>query len=370
MLRTGAKELFTVLLAVLVSNPSIMIAASTEAAPRNVLGSIASHGSVRVGETQMPAEGTLFAGDRVETTNGSALIQYRDGARIVLVGQSQADFAPAHVQLSKGLMTFQTVSGDGLVFAASTLRLEPASPRTAANVTVNDNKATVAVTEGTLKVVDPSGVQLASLRVGDARLFEEAPASSPEPAAAAPPAAPPQSGGAGSSASSNHKWLLALGVAAAGTAVGVAALVRANDANSHSDSQAALVSQIQAQNAALTSQVSSLRAQAASVNSFLSSLSAASAQQQAALVDLSATLADLATIESQLSALQQQTSQLLTQIAQNGGQATSAQLAQLQSLLSQQSGFNTRLQSDTAKITADSTTIRNNAPPPFSPTAP
>ena len=100
-------------------------------------------------------------------------------------------------------MSFQTAAGSAMVFAVSTLRLEPSTAKAAANVTLKDSKASVAVTEGTLNVVDPSGVQLASLHAGDARLFEEAAAAVPGPAsspAAAPPVAPPQG-----SSSSNHK---------------------------------------------------------------------------------------------------------------------------------------------------------------------
>ena len=96
------------------------------AAQKKVLGSIAAHGSVQVGDVLSPDRGTLFAGDRIKTNNGGALVQYR----------------------------------------------------TATNVTIYDGKASIAVTEGALMVVGPLGVQLGLLNAGDARLFEEVPAVS------------------------------------------------------------------------------------------------------------------------------------------------------------------------------------------------
>ena len=76
-------------------------------------------------------------------------------------------------------MLFRTVSGNGPAFAASTLRLEPATTNTVVHVTLEDNKANVSVTEGILNIVDPSGVQLASLSAGQAGVFQEASAALP-----------------------------------------------------------------------------------------------------------------------------------------------------------------------------------------------
>ena len=84
MLRLGCRDLLALLLSVLLLNPPSIMASSTESAPHGILGSITSHGSVRVGEVPVPTDGTLFSGDRVQTNNGSAVIQYRDGARIML----------------------------------------------------------------------------------------------------------------------------------------------------------------------------------------------------------------------------------------------------------------------------------------------
>jgi hypothetical protein len=229
MLKLGCRDLLALILSVLVLNPPSIVAASGGTPPQSILGFITSRGSVRVGEMAVPSEGTLFSGDRVQTNSGVAVIQYRDGARIMLASESVANFALARMQLEKGLMSFQTVAGKGMVFAVSTLRLEPATAKAAANVTFKDSKANVAVTEGTLKVVDPSGVQLASLNAGDARLFEAVAGAVPGPAsspAAAAPAAPPQ-GGAGSS-SFNYKWLI---VAVVPPAIGLGAyfIVRAKE---------------------------------------------------------------------------------------------------------------------------------------------
>ncbi|MBI2817548.1 MAG: hypothetical protein HYX72_11470 [Acidobacteria bacterium] len=292
------------------------------------------------------------------------MIQYRQGVRVSLASESIADFTPAGVQLERGFMNFQTVSS-GIVFSASTLRLEPATVKTSGNVSFQGSKASVSVAEGTLKVIDPSGVQLASLSAGEARLFEEAAAtaaSASAPSAAAAPAAPPQGGQ--TSSDSSRKWLIGVGVAVVGTSLGVAGLVRANDANSRADSQAATISQVQSQNAALatqvaqvqsqnaalSTQVTALRAQAAALSAQLVSLASQSNQVKAIQAELAAQLAELSKAEAQLSAAQQQTTQLVMQIASQGGQATPAQLQQLQSLSSIMLVINTQLGVITTKI--------------------
>lgn len=74
-------------------------------------------------------------------------------------------------------------------FAVSTLRLEPATAVSVATVTLQDKKASVSVTEGTLNIVDPTGVQLASLSAGQAGVFQEASAALPAQAAGGPASA-------------------------------------------------------------------------------------------------------------------------------------------------------------------------------------
>ena len=150
-----------------------------ETTPRSVLGSVISRGTVRVGETLVLSLGALFPGDQVQTNLGSALVQYQQGLRVLLATESSAHFTSSHVQLQRGQMVFRTVSGSGPAFAASTLRLEPATTKTIAQVSLQDKKASVVVTEGTLNIVDPSGVQLASLSAGQASVFQEASAALP-----------------------------------------------------------------------------------------------------------------------------------------------------------------------------------------------
>ena len=59
-----------------------------------MLGSIAATGPVQVGDISVPAAGTLFAGDRVTTHNGSAVIQYKAGARVVSYVFDMGDWQP------------------------------------------------------------------------------------------------------------------------------------------------------------------------------------------------------------------------------------------------------------------------------------
>ena len=330
MFKFWGREFTALLLTLLIATPPRIAGAANGPVARAAVGSIESRGAVRIGEVLTPSQNTLFAGDRVQTNNGGAVIQYRQGSRVVLASETVADFAPARVQLEKGLMTFETASNSGMIFAASTLRLEPASSKTAANVTFTNSKASIAVTQGTLKVVDPSGLQLASLNAGEARMFEEALAT-PEPASASSPspsapAAPPQAGGG----NGGHKWVLALGAAVVGVSLGVAGIVRANDANSRADSSASTLAQVQSQNAALATQVQAAQASAAALQARLNAIGANAAAVASISASLSAQIAILGQAQSQLN-------NIVSQLA--AGQITSAQAAQqlaaLQSIITQ-----------------------------------
>lgn len=337
MLKSNTRVFLSLLLSLLIVNPSGLLAASTPvAAPRSALGSIESYGAVRVDEILVPAEATLFAGDRVQTNNGGAVVQYRKGARVSMATESVADFAAERVQLEKGLMRFET-SSNGITFAASTLLLKPTAAKTIANVTLRDSKASVSVTEGTLKVMNPSGVLLASLNAGDARMFEEAPDSAPaSPSASAPsPGAPPPAVNSGQSTAAicsscgGNKWLIGVGAGVVGLGLGIAALVHANDANSNANASASAAAQAGSQSAALATQLNALNAQAAALQAQLNAAVSASNQEKSLDAQLAAQVAALSQVQAQLSTL-------LSQIAAQGGQATPAQLTQLQALASQE----------------------------------
>ena len=327
MLKMNAKQLMAILLSLLLVQPMPMAAGTVAPnSSRTVLGSINSRGPVQVGSVPVPGMSTLFSGDVVRTDAGSAVIQYRDGVRVVLGGATEASFTADQVALQKGLMSFDT-RAEGPAFAASTLRLEPTSARSSANVTLGDHQASVAVTEGTVNVVDPSGALLASLAAGEARLFAEAPAAEPAPAAAAPAAAAPQMGGSG-----GNGWLLALGVGIVGTSLGIAGLVRANNANDRADEAEAAATAAASQVASLQSSITALNTQLTSVQSQLTSLQATVSAGNPLLAQLASALANVNQLQSQLLSTQNQLNQLLTSIAAQGGVPTAAQLSQLQSL--------------------------------------
>jgi len=269
----------------------------------------------------------------VQTNNGGAVVQYRKGVRVSLAAESVADFASARVQLEKGLMRFET-SSNGVTFAASTLRLEPTTVRTVGNVTLRDSKASVSVTEGTLKVVDPSGVQLASLNAGEARLFEEGPDSTPaSPSASAKsPSTPPSSGPPStstSSQSSKHKWLIAAGMGVAGLTVGLGLGLHGSNSNSsNAGASASLGVQAQSQSAAIATQLNALNSQAASLKALLDAASSSSSQAKSLDAQLAAQQALLTQAQAELAALN-------AQINSQGGQATPTQISELQSLAGQ-----------------------------------
>ena len=146
MLKLRMKQTLALFLAGLLVYPMPIAAA-----PGAALGSVTPRGVVNVDNVRVPGMSALFSGDQVRTGAGSALIQYEDGARVVLGLESQASFSSSRVELKQGQMSFSTKAG-GPLFAASTLRIEPVGSKSAADVTYMDHKATVAVTEGVFRV--------------------------------------------------------------------------------------------------------------------------------------------------------------------------------------------------------------------------
>jgi len=322
MFKMNTQQLVAVLLSLLLAHPGPLAAAEPATVSRTVLGSITARGSVLVGETPMPGAGTIFSGDQVQTRTGSALIQYQQGARVLLASNTLANFSDGRVQLQEGSMSFRTAAAGGPAFAASTLRLEPAAEQSEASVTLNGKSASVMVTAGTVNVLDPSGVQLASLRSGEARLFEEAAAGLP-PAAA--PAAPPQGG---SSSGGSRTWLIGLGAGLAGAAIGIAGFVRANDSDDRADEAEARLTAAEGQVSEIQSQNAALQAEAAALQAQIASLQASAAEQSSLLAQVNSKQAEVNAIQAQLIGL-------FNQVAAQGGVATPAQIQQLQSLSSQ-----------------------------------
>lgn len=357
MLKWNVQQMLGVLLSGLLIHPAPMSAEPVMSAPpAAVLGSITSYGSVYVGDVSVPSESTLFAGDQVSTRLGSAVIQYKEGARVLLAVGSEAQFTADQAQLQKGQMTFRAVSKDGPTFAASSLRLEPAAANSSASVTLNDGKASVAVTEGAVRVVDPSGARLASLQAGEARLFAMASPAASAPAApsASAAAAAPQAGGM----SGNKVWLLALGVAVVGTSLGIAGLVRASDADERAEASATaaaaaqtsadqlrtLVTTLQSQNAALQTQLTALQGQLATLRAQVAAFTASAAQQAALLRQLEAAAAQAEQIQTQINQLQAQINQAVA----------AGNIPLLNSLIGQQNAL-------VAALAALATTISNLA---------
>jgi hypothetical protein len=329
------RQLLALFLCGLLVRP-LPVVAEPAAAPGAVLGSVTSRGSVHVGDSQIPGMSALFSGDQVRTGVGSALIQYQDGVRVILGAGSLASFSSTRVELQKGQMSFATESG-GPQFAASTLRIEPVSTKSAANVTLADHKATVAVTEGSLRVVDPSGVQLASLRAGEARLFEEVSPALPSPPSAQPAATPPQAGGGGLS----RWWLAVLGIGAVAIPLGIAKGLRGNDVDGCTDQLRTQLLDAQAQTTALQTQVRDLQTRAAS-------LAAAAARDGVILPDLPGTIANLSQVEAQVNSTQSEITRALSDFS--GGDCSSAQLSQVPTLLRAQQEAFTAVQSASNRL--------------------
>jgi hypothetical protein len=315
MLKLRVKQLLALFLCGLLARPTLM----AEPAPAAVLGSVTSRGTVRVGSALVPGMSALFSGDQVRTGAGSALIQYQGGARVILGLESLASFSSERVELQKGLMSFATQSG-GPLFAAKTLRIEPASAKSAANVTLLDHKATVAVTEGSLRVVDPSGVQLAALRAGEARLFEEVSALPPSPRPLPLPAAAPQQAGGGGL---SRWWLVALGIGSVAIPLGIAKGLRGNDAEACGDLLQAQLAQALAQVAALQTQIRNLQTN-------LNTLSAAAARQGVVISNLPALMAEANRLQTELNSAQSRITRLQNEVSGPCGSVSAAETAEVQ----------------------------------------
>lgn len=350
MFRMNLKQMLSVFLAILMLRPFPMQAAPTPA----VLGSISSYGAVTVGDLSVPAEHTLFAGDLVSTRTGSAVIQYKEGTRVLLTMDSSAQFTPSAVQLQKGQMTFRSSSVQGPVFQASSLRLEPTVASSSANVVLNDGKASVAVTEGAVRVVDPTGAPLASIQAGEARLFAMASAAAAPAAPPAASAAAPQAGG------DNTVWLLALGVAAAGASLGIAGLIRANNANDSADASKATLATLQTQNAALQTSLTKAIADLATLRAQVSAFTTSSAQLAAIIKALDDAQTQANVLHNQVNALQ----------AQINAAIASGNTSQLNSLIASQNAVLNQLTALQTTINNLTTSLRNFVLPGVSPTVP
>ena len=215
MFSLNGKQILSVVLASLMVYPYPMQAGS----PAAIVGSMNSYGPVMVGENTTPAESTLFAGDLVNTHSGNAVVRYTDGARVLLAKSSTAVFSPKSVELQQGQMSFQTVSSKDVVFRATSLRLEPMTEKTSADVTVKDGKATISVTEGSVRAVDPSGASLAVIPAGEAKLF--AMAVPPAASAAAAASASASASAAPLPAGAMVVWVLVWTTVAGGVTYGV-----------------------------------------------------------------------------------------------------------------------------------------------------
>jgi len=96
MFQIDFHQMLAILLFVLMLH-STQISAQSQAPTGRVtiLGSISAYGSVHVAEFPSPPESTLFSGDRISTGTGRAVIQYTEGARILLADDSAACSAPS-----------------------------------------------------------------------------------------------------------------------------------------------------------------------------------------------------------------------------------------------------------------------------------
>ncbi len=136
------------------------------------IGTLSAYGEVRLGSAEAPSGATVFDGQRVTTgAGGEAVIALGDTTRIALGRATQARLSTEGIVLERGSARFETAPKQAPIFAAG-LRLEPEAGTSSVEASLRSRgRVNVAVLSGGIRVLDPSGAALASVRAGQALLF-------------------------------------------------------------------------------------------------------------------------------------------------------------------------------------------------------
>jgi len=180
-----------------------------------VIGTAAACRATTLRGSELEPGSTLFSGDLIATrADGGALIALGTSGRIELGGETQVRLsrqaAKVRMEIGKGRVGFLADSSLELRLADATIRAAGAEPTLARIVAVPGQKGIIAVERGELLIATASSKKTLTLHGGESVEI----AMEPAPA--------PQVGSAASASTLSGRWLLVVGLVAAGTVVAVA----------------------------------------------------------------------------------------------------------------------------------------------------
>lgn len=204
-----------------------------------VIGSLTTYGDVRLDSARAAQGSTVFDGQTISTSaRGEALVALSDETRVSLGRGSRARLGAASVVLEQGAARFVTAGSSAAKLFARDLRLEPLSgPATLEASFKERGRVNVAVMAGGVRVTDPNGAALGTIRAGEALLFglaaqEQAQEQQPRPrsggeapgtgAKTQPPPPPPGAKKPAATGGSRAPLYILIGAGAAGAGIAVA----------------------------------------------------------------------------------------------------------------------------------------------------
>lgn len=155
----------------------ILTAAAAGAAPP-VIGTVTAPGSFRLDEATLSGNATLFEGSAVETRQARSSLDLLAGAHVLLAADSKGRVFGDHLILERGSAQIDRAAGFRL--EARGLSIHAETGMSSARVMLAGSKSVrVAALSGSLRVLNGSGLLIASLANGAALEFDPQAAGEP-----------------------------------------------------------------------------------------------------------------------------------------------------------------------------------------------
>ena len=134
------------------------------------IGTASARGDMRVDNYSVKGNATLFDGSVVETGQASADLRLNKGVEITMSADSRGTLYSDHIVLQQGQS--ELMSSGAFQLQANGLHIVPAAPHSRGVVSVKPgNTVEIASLDGTLGVVNGSGVMLANILPGHSFSF-------------------------------------------------------------------------------------------------------------------------------------------------------------------------------------------------------
>jgi hypothetical protein len=162
---------------------AILVAAQTSlgVAASPVIGVASARGGIRVNQSSVTGNGTLFEGTTVETTGVASDVKLASGVRMQLAGGSKGTVYSDHTILERGESQLQ-VGGTPYRVDAGALKVLAEKPGTVGRIQIAPgNRVVVAAVHGNLRISTASGITVASLAAGRALEFDSSQAGASAP---------------------------------------------------------------------------------------------------------------------------------------------------------------------------------------------